>query len=123
MNEFLQQLENFRGIVACTTNLLATLDAAALRRFVYKVEFSFSGPVQVAALVESLLLPLLDSGAGGAGAIIAELQRIPNLAPGDFAAVARRFRASRRPATVPALREALAGEVALKRAVRGTVGF
>jgi SpoVK/Ycf46/Vps4 family AAA+-type ATPase len=41
VNEFLQQLEAHRGIVACTTNLFKNLDQASLRRFTFKVEFRF----------------------------------------------------------------------------------
>jgi hypothetical protein len=41
VNEFLTQLETVRGVVACTTNLWHDLDAAALRRFVFKVEFQY----------------------------------------------------------------------------------
>lgn len=33
VNEFLQQMEVFPGVVACTTNLMDTLDQASLRRF------------------------------------------------------------------------------------------
>jgi hypothetical protein len=46
VNEFLQQLEVFPGVVACTTNLMTTLDQAALRRFVFKVQFQFLRPEQ-----------------------------------------------------------------------------
>ena len=38
-NEILAQMEVFKGIFICTTNLLANLDAAAMRRFQWKVEF------------------------------------------------------------------------------------
>ena len=41
VNEFLQQLESFPGIVACTTNLWRDIDEAALRRFVFKLELLF----------------------------------------------------------------------------------
>jgi len=39
VNEFLQQLEHFDGVVACTTNLIADLEQAAARRFTFNVEF------------------------------------------------------------------------------------
>ncbi len=38
-NEFLSQMENFRGILVCATNMKLLLDSAALRRFNFKVEF------------------------------------------------------------------------------------
>ncbi len=39
VNELLQHMERFEGIVVVCTNLFSGLDAAALRRFTFKVEF------------------------------------------------------------------------------------
>ena len=39
-NIFLEQIENFEGILIATTNLLETIDPAFSRRFDYKIEFS-----------------------------------------------------------------------------------
>ncbi len=39
-NIFLEQIENFEGILIATTNLLETIDVAFSRRFDYKIEFS-----------------------------------------------------------------------------------
>ena len=39
-NEFLTQMERFRGILICTTNRLDTLDDASFRRFNYKIKFN-----------------------------------------------------------------------------------
>jgi hypothetical protein len=38
-NELLQRMERFDGIVVVATNLFRNLDAAALRRFTFKIEF------------------------------------------------------------------------------------
>lgn len=38
-NILLQEMENLKGILICTTNLTSNLDAAFERRFLYKVEF------------------------------------------------------------------------------------
>ncbi|MDF7800025.1 AAA family ATPase [Pontiellaceae bacterium B1224] len=38
-NEVLTQMENFKGILICCTNLLEHLDEAAMRRFAFKVKF------------------------------------------------------------------------------------
>ena len=38
-NELLQRMERFDGIVVVATNLFRDLDAAALRRFTFKIEF------------------------------------------------------------------------------------
>jgi hypothetical protein len=92
VNEFLQQLERFPGVVACTTNLFSELDPAVLRRFTFKVEFGYLGPEQAMTLFEDLVSSL------GGGALDAattawvqeSLRSFARLAPGDFSAVARR---------------------------------
>ena len=124
VNEFLQQLESFRGVVVCTTNLLSTLDPASLRRFVFKVGFRFAGPDEAMVLFSALLQPLLRTPPTqqDVAAFASFAGRTHNLAPGDFAAVARRFRALGEPASVAECIEALAGEVAVKRA-RQAAGF
>ena len=38
-NIFLEQIENFEGVLIATTNLLETIDSAFSRRFNYKIEF------------------------------------------------------------------------------------
>ena len=95
VNEFLQQLEAFRGFVACTTNLYKDLDQASLRRFVFKIEFMFLNREQVVFLFRSVLLSLLVAAPSlkEQEEIEYELGKINNLTPGDFATVTRRMRA------------------------------
>ena len=38
-NELLTQMENYKGILICCTNLLDHLDSAVLRRFAWKIQF------------------------------------------------------------------------------------
>jgi transitional endoplasmic reticulum ATPase len=90
-NEFLQQLERQRGVVVCTTNLWHDIDAAALRRFIIKVQFHYlTGPQSVTLFVklfrDYLARPLDSDESAHVGATLAKLN---NLAPGDFAAVSR----------------------------------
>ncbi len=94
-NEFLQQLEAYRGVIACTTNLWRNLDQAALRRFVFKIEFGFLDGEQAMMLFRSLLVSLLGSAPSENEMREVErgLARFVNLTPGDFAAVARRIKA------------------------------
>ena len=40
-NEFLTQMERYRGILVCTTNRLDDLDPASLRRFNHKIGFDY----------------------------------------------------------------------------------
>lgn len=122
VNEFLQQLEVFPGIVVCTTNLWRNLDEAALRRFVFKLELKFPAPGQVVRLFETFFPEAYR--AAGEAAVEAALRGFTTLAPGDFAAVARRVRALRAEPDLAALARMLGCEVAVKReAPIRSVGF
>jgi len=62
-NIFLEQIENFDGILIATTNLLDSIDKAFSRRFNYKIEFLKPDEMQRKILWEKLLpeaLPLSD---------------------------------------------------------------
>jgi SpoVK/Ycf46/Vps4 family AAA+-type ATPase len=121
VNEFLQQLEVFPGLVACTTNLWRELDEAALRRFVFKLEFRFPTSAQVLELFHTFFPG--PYAAAGEATLAAQLQPIPNLAPGDFAAVARRVKALRGSPDAAALIGMLAGEAGVKREAPRSAGF
>ncbi len=54
-NIFLEQIENFNGILIATTNLLENIDAAFSRRFNYKIEFKRPNREQRAILWEKIL--------------------------------------------------------------------
>ncbi|MDE5591819.1 MAG: ATP-binding protein, partial [Helicobacter sp.] len=54
-NIFLEQIENFNGILIATTNLLETIDSAFSRRFNYKIEFKKPDLNQRILLWEKLL--------------------------------------------------------------------
>ena len=56
-NIFLEQIENFRGMLIATTNLLENIDKAFSRRFNYKIEFKKPNREQREQLWE-LMLPL-----------------------------------------------------------------
>lgn len=90
VNEMLTQMEQFDGLLVITTNLMDELDPAVLRRFDLKLKFDWLTAGQAAALAAehlSLLhLPPLDA------AQQTRLQQLTSLAPGDFAAIARRHR-------------------------------
>jgi len=87
VNELLQQMERFSGIFICATNLFADLDAAALRRFTFKISFKAMTPVQREKMfVQEALLGdamMLDDGTRR------RLHRLDTLVPGDFAVVKR----------------------------------
>lgn len=125
VNEFLQQLESFQGIVACTTNLWQGLDEASLRRFVFKIEFRHATTEQAMTLFRSVFDPLLASPLGDADEreVRAALGRLNSLAPGDFAAVSRRTRALGQRPSASELVDALADEVRVKRGATRPIGF
>jgi len=126
VNEFLQRLECFRGVVACTTNLVDDLDPASLRRFVFKLPFGYLKASQVAALADAMLAPHLPQPlrADERTAFHAALVRLGELTPGDFATVRRRNASLRQKPTPDTLRADLEAEVRARvpRAGR-TVGF
>ena len=88
VNEMLTQVEAFEGLLVVSTNLIDGFDQAALRRFDAKVPFGYLLPAQVEALLQRHLRAL-----GFAAPVHeARLSALPNVTPGDFAAVARRHR-------------------------------
>ncbi len=124
VNEFLQQLETFPGVVACTTNVFRSLDQAALRRFTFKIPFHFLLPAQAKLLFARTLARLTGEAVAGTDADVArELVRIVNLTPGDFAAVARRLSALGEKPTATRLLAELRAEVDVKENAPRGIGF
>lgn len=87
VNEMLQGMERYNGIFICTTNLLESLDQAALRRFTFKIKFK---PL-TATQRETMFVT--EALAGDAALLTADLRarlaRLAQICPGDFAAVKR----------------------------------
>jgi len=90
VNEMLTQMENFSGVFVASTNLMAGLDQASLRRFDLKVKFDYLTPDKAWLLLNrhctamGILAP--DPGQKS------HLSGLSLLTPGDFAAVARQHR-------------------------------
>ena len=86
VNEILTQMENFRGILICCTNLVTQFDVAAMRRFAFKVEFKPLNPAMRIALYkkyfESVCGVLTDDDTE-------RLLSLESLTPGDIRAVHR----------------------------------
>lgn len=90
INELLQQIERFNGIFICATNLFADLDAAALRRFTFKISFK-------AMTVQQRERMFVQESLLGDGTKLDDnsrrrLNRLDSLVPGDFAVVKRQSR-------------------------------
>ena len=120
VNEMLTRMETFSGVFIATTNLMGHLDPAALRRFDLKARFDYLLPDQAWRMLqrvcETLGLPRPGHGESD------RLNRLVNLTPGDFAAVARRhrFRPLRHAAGFVS---ALESECMLKEGPRASIGF
>jgi len=89
VNEFLTSLEEYKGFCICTTNRMEQMDAAAMRRFSFKVRFTYAGAEQAAALYSTLLAPLATGCLPNA--LERELRGMTRLTPGDFHAVRSQF--------------------------------
>jgi SpoVK/Ycf46/Vps4 family AAA+-type ATPase len=87
VNELLQKMERFDGIFIAATNLMDVMDAAAMRRFTWKLEFKSLRPEQ--AWTMFCTEAGLNSAAPKNASLRAQLLIIPDLAPGDFATVKR----------------------------------
>jgi SpoVK/Ycf46/Vps4 family AAA+-type ATPase len=125
VNEFLSQLERCGGVVACTTNLIADLDPASLRRFAFKIPFHYLDAERAVRLFRNVFEPTLVEPVDEVGEIVlrAEFSRGTRLAAGDFAAVARRVRLLGRPMTVADLLAELRLELAARQGAPSRAGF
>ena len=109
VNELLQQMENFRGILVCATNHSDSLDPATVRRFTFKVAFDYLKDEGKALFFERFFgVPL-------AARDRAELCAIPDLAPGDFRTVRQSMRYLGGATDAAALLRALREESGAKR--------
>ncbi|QEY64997.1 ATP-binding protein [Metapseudomonas lalkuanensis] len=113
VNEMLMQMENHRGLLIASTNLMDDLDQAALRRFDLKISFGYLRPEQASELLH---LHLEQMGLDTSNTELdVKVKRLERLTPGDFATLARRARF--RPfADADAYYHALLSELALKEA-------
>jgi SpoVK/Ycf46/Vps4 family AAA+-type ATPase len=87
VNEMLQGMERHNGIFICTTNLLESLDQAALRRFTFKIKFM---PLTREQRETMFVVEALAGDASLLTSPVRErLGKLTQLCPGDFAAVKR----------------------------------
>lgn len=120
VNELLEQLGEFDGVVVVATNRLDAIDPAALRRLDIKIQFEALTPNQVRAGFESLCKALRMACGED------DLQKVSGLSgvtPGDFACIARRLGFAKVPANAGGLIVLLEEELALKDPVKRPMGF
>jgi SpoVK/Ycf46/Vps4 family AAA+-type ATPase len=89
-NEFLTQMERFRGILICTTNRFEELDPASIRRFNYKLHFQNLTPHGNTIFYHKMLSALVPTSFNESHQNT--LERIQDLSPGDFKTVYERCR-------------------------------
>ena len=89
VNEMLQGMERYNGVFICTTNLMDSIDQAALRRFTFKIRFK---PLTADQRERMFVAEAL---AGDASRLDDDLKRrlakLQQLCPGDYAAVKRQI--------------------------------
>ena len=81
VNELLQQMESFGGIMVAATNFSKNLDPATMRRFTFKMEFGYLEDEGKRSFFERMFRTTLTDEE------FAELKALRNLAPGDFRTV------------------------------------
>jgi transitional endoplasmic reticulum ATPase len=86
VNEMLVQMERFEGLFICTTNLMASLDEASLRRFTFKIKFGYLNQAQ-RWLLFMQYVPRIP--AKQVMQVQQTLKGMVTLTPGDFANVQR----------------------------------
>jgi SpoVK/Ycf46/Vps4 family AAA+-type ATPase len=120
VNEMLTQMEAFEGIFIASTNLMGTLDQAALRRFDLKIHFDFMAPNQREALFRDCMASLgLQMDVESLSAV----SHLSRLTPGDFANVMRQSRLEPMTSGL-GFAERLAQECHLKPGgIRRSIGF
>jgi SpoVK/Ycf46/Vps4 family AAA+-type ATPase len=94
VNELLTRLEDFEGIFVASTNLMDSLDAAALRRFDFKLRFEWLDLHQRTHLLEHYVQRFDLKRDMGESERMRELGMLDCVAPGDFAALSRRLEAN-----------------------------
>jgi ATP-dependent 26S proteasome regulatory subunit len=120
VNELLEQLGEFQGVVVVATNRMDAIDPAALRRLDIKVHFEALKPIQVRTgfvqLSKRLQMPCSEED-------LKKVSSLSGITPGDFACVARRLGFAQVPTTANGLITLLEEELALKRPIKQPMGF
>jgi len=78
VNEMLTQMEHCEVPFVCTTNLMKDIDAASLRRFIFKIKYDFMTKQQVKEAFSVFFDTKVED---------ADIRNLDYLAPGDFTVV------------------------------------
>jgi hypothetical protein len=103
VNEFLTAMEQYQGTLVCTTNMMESIDRAALRRFDIRIHLDYLQHGQAVTMASNLLRHLqVEPDAEGEATLVSGLRGL-SLAPGDFAMFARRYALFDEPVDVASL--------------------
>jgi AAA+ superfamily predicted ATPase len=120
-NELLAQMEVYNGVFICTTNLVDSMDAAAMRRFNWKVKFS--APTHEGRI--KLYSKYFLENKTPSNEVEDNLYSMDGLCPGDFKAVWQKIRfLPEKPDSL--ILEALKAELSYKKDISTTsnkIGF
>lgn len=117
VNELLQQMESFGGVMVGATNFVERLDKAVLRRFTYKLKLDYLTDEGKAVFFGRYFkTPLTEAER-------TRLDAIANLAPGDFRTVRQQLYYLVDKPTNEQYLEALETESVAKGEARAKVGF
>ncbi len=116
-------METFEGIFCCTTNLMQRLDAASLRRFLFKVKFDYLRLDQRLAMFHREVARQgwrkpLDEARWAA-----RLDALETLTPGDFAVVSRQAGMREKPLSPDEYLAQLVQECEAKPGKKRPIGF
>ena len=89
VNELLIQMENFKGIVVCSSNFQKNMDSATFRRFNLKLEFDYLDSCGVCKFYDTFLANLANCTIRKDEKTA--LAQINNLTPGDFKVVKQKY--------------------------------
>lgn len=123
VNELLTQMEAFEGIFVASTNLFDTLDAAAMRRFDFKVKFGYLNRQQRRMLLQRVVATSKGNESDSTEAL-AVIDRLECLTPGDYANALRQLRVTGEAPTMDRMVQLLSAEAMIKpQAKQRSIGF
>jgi len=119
-NELLTQMENFKGIMICSTNLMDGMDQAVMRRFTMKISFGYLDDKGKEELFHRAFGDVIEKDLDQE--LLNKLSEIKFLTPGDFKVVKHKHFFEEKVASEVIISE-LARESGLKRESARRIGL
>lgn len=121
VNEILNAMERFKGILICTTNFIDNFDVASLRRFAFKVRFDYLNNKQKSLAVGAVFKDMLkESEVEHLSSLV---ENLPTLTIGDFKTAYQQMLFEEMP-NAQKVYNALHNEVKMKQSrIENKIGF